>query len=58
MTRVTNVDYPNDSSSLRGLPEDLQLMLVDGKPKQTKNGSNDLMLSKEQKDEECDATEA
>jgi len=35
-------------------------MIVDGKPKQTKktDGQVALMLSREQKDEECDATKA
>jgi hypothetical protein len=31
-------------------------MIVDGKPKQTKNKQTTLLLSKKQKDEECDAT--
>jgi len=33
-------------------------MIVNGKPKQTKNKQATFMPSKEQKDEECDATEA
>jgi len=48
-----------ESSSLRGLPGDFtEWVIVDAKPKQTKNQLMILMLSKKQEDEVCDATEA